>query len=114
MPYEEGGCQADRRFTTPEADTYRLSVLTSGDDSTRAYVNVGYAAKGLALARRPETLGPIIDAWGRYPLAEADIAPAVASYRTTCSRVTRSSYVTQWVVKMPTGGSSDPKRSSRR
>lgn len=68
------------QFMTPEADAYRLSVLTSGDDSARAYVNVGYAAKGLALARRPESLGAIIEAWNRYPIAEADIAPAVASY----------------------------------
>ena len=70
------------RFTTHEADAYRMNVLVSETHPTRAYVNVGIAARGLALARRPEALGWMIDAWRAHPLAGNEIAVAVASYPT--------------------------------
>ncbi len=70
------------RFTTHEADAYRMNVLASETHPTRGYVNVGIAAQGLALTRRPEALGSMIDAWRAHPLAGNEIALAVASYPT--------------------------------
>ena len=59
-----------------------MNVLASETHPTRAYVNVGIAAQGLALSRRPEALGSMIDAWRTHPLAGNEIALAVASFPT--------------------------------
>ncbi len=67
-------------FATAEADAFRLKELARSRAGPDGHVAALFAARGLALARRPEALAALIAAGVAHRSAIRDIAIAVAGY----------------------------------
>ena len=65
-------------FATRKADTYRMALLESDGNSQDFHVR--NAVKGLALARRPEALPLLIEAWRNNLGHMPEIAAAIGAY----------------------------------
>ena len=68
------------RFTTPEANAFRIGKLASPSGGPGDYLAVTFATEGLALSRPFEAVPHMISAALQHPSARGDVLVALAGY----------------------------------
>ena len=95
------------RFTSAEADAFRLKELARPRDDRDGHVVALFAAEGLALSRRPEALAPLIAAGIRHRSAIGEIVLAVAGYSDE-ELAPQAAELRKLLVRLPLGVSREP------